>query len=248
MCHSDSSRPPAPPQQGGVGSHGEVEIVATDGNRLAAYEALPARPARAGVVVLPDVRGLHPYYVALTDRLAEAGLAAVAVDYFGRTDGVSLRDDDFDWRPRIAEVTPGHVEADASAAVARLRVEHGLEDVFTLGFCFGGSQSWRLAASPLALAGCIGFYGRPSLVADVEGELRSPLLMLVAGADAATPVEEFVAFADRVRDAGGEVEAHVYDGAPHSFFDRAFADWEQACADAWERILAFVDAHTAAAD
>ena len=29
------------------------------------------------------------------------------------------------------------------------------------------------------------------------------------------------------------------EGAPHSFFDRSYGEWESACADAWSRILAF---------
>jgi len=44
-----------------------------------------------------------------------------------------------------------------------------------------------------------------------------------------------------MRSAGAEVETAVYDGAPHSFFDRAFGEWEEACADAWRRMLALAD-------
>jgi carboxymethylenebutenolidase len=44
-----------------------------------------------------------------------------------------------------------------------------------------------------------------------------------------------------MRAAGAEVETAVYDGAPHSFFDRAFGEWQEACADAWRRILALTD-------
>ena len=43
------------------------------------------------VVILPDVRGLHPYYEALAVRFAEAGFHAVAFDYFGRTQGAAQR-------------------------------------------------------------------------------------------------------------------------------------------------------------
>jgi carboxymethylenebutenolidase len=35
----------------------------------------------------------------------------------------------------------------------------------------------------------------------------------------------------------------TYDGAPHSFFDRAFEQYRDACDDAWRRILAFVRAN-----
>jgi carboxymethylenebutenolidase len=48
----------------------------------------------------------------------------------------------------------------------------------------------------------------------------------------------------RLTAAGREHEMYVYPGAPHSFFDRAFEQWRVACADAWRRILAFVDRHS----
>jgi carboxymethylenebutenolidase len=114
---------------------------------------------------------------------------------------------------------------------------------FTVGFCFGGSQSWRLAAGDLGLAGCIGFYGKPERFEDVLDEMSAPLLLLIAGADRATPVEEFHRIATRLRESGKDYEMHVYDGAPHSFFDRAFGEWKEACADAWRRILDFTARH-----
>lgn len=57
---------------------------------------------------------------------------------------------------------------------------------YTLGFCIGGSQSWRLAASDVDLVGMIGFHGRPQLVDDVAERMHRRTLLLVAGDDAAT--------------------------------------------------------------
>ncbi len=240
MCHEPGSRPPGPPSVGEVARTAPLHLTAGDGNELAAFEAEPAGTGpHPGLVLLPDVRGLHPYYVALATRFAEAGVHTVAIDYFGRSAGASTRAEDFDWQSHVPLVTPEHVAADAGAAAAHLR-SAGVLDVFTLGFCFGGGQSWALSAGALDLAGCMGFYGRPALLEQVAGALRSPLLMLIAGADQATPVEEVSALAQRLRDAGNDVESHVYPGAPHSFFDRTFADHADACADAWERMLAFV--------
>jgi carboxymethylenebutenolidase len=81
------------------------------------------------------------------------------------------------------------------------------------------------------------------MIADIEESFETPLLLLVGGADAATPVEEFEALDARLIAAGVPHEMHVYDGAPHSFFDRGFAEWRDACADAWVRILDFTAAH-----
>ena len=72
-----------------------------------------------------------------------------------------------------------------------------------------------------------------------------PVLGLFGGADSSVPpeaVEEFRSALDR---AGIQNELVVYDGAPHSFFDRKADDYAKARADAWRRILAFVGASAA---
>jgi carboxymethylenebutenolidase len=246
MCHDHESRPPAPPRTGDVAERGVLTLTAADGTEFSAAYAAPAQAPRAGVVVLPDIRGLHPYYVALAERFAEAGLAAVAIDWFGRTAGVcgpaGVRGEDFEWQPHIPQTTPEGIDADITAAIGYLR-ERTTPDlpVVTVGFCFGGSHSWRQSGGQLDLAGCAGFYGKPSMVGDAAGRAHLPTVMVIAGADAATPVADQLQLADTMRAAGAEVDAAVYDGAPHSFFDRAHGEWAEACADAWEHVLALTD-------
>ena len=246
MCHDHDSRPPAPPRSGEVADHGSLTLAAADGTQFSAAYALPAAVPRSGVVILPDIRGLHPYYVALAERFAEAGVAAVAIDYFGRTAGLcgpeGTRGEDFDWQPHIAATTPAGIDADVAAAIADLRGRTAPDlPVVTVGFCFGGSHSWRQSGGDLDLAGCAGFYGRPSMVGDAATRAHLPTVMLIAGADRATPVKDQLALADTMRGAGAEVDAVVYDGAPHSFFDRSFDEWAEACRDAWEHVLALTD-------
>ncbi|WP_233488593.1 dienelactone hydrolase family protein [Blastococcus sp. TF02-9] len=222
-----------------------LTLTSADGTPFAAAYAAPEGTPGAGVVVLPDIRGLHPYYVALAERFAEAGVAAVAVDWFGRTAGVpdgGTRGEDFDWQAHIPQTTADGIDADIVSAMAALRERHGADlPVVTVGFCFGGSHSWRQSGGDLGLAGCAGFYGRPSLVGDAADRAHLPTVMLIAGADQATPVEDQLALAERMRDAGADVDAPVYDGAPHSFFDRAYGDWSEACQDAWAHVLALTD-------
>jgi carboxymethylenebutenolidase len=247
MCHDHDSRPPAPPRSGDVAERGTLTLTSADGTEFSAAYAAPADEPRVGVVVLPDIRGLHPYYVALAERFAEAGLAAVAIDYFGRTAGLAggdsgVREADFDWQSHIPQTKPESIDADIAAAITYLRGRTRADlPVITVGFCFGGSHSWRQSGGDLDLAACAGFYGRPAMVGDAANSAHRPTLMLIAGADAATPVEDQLALAETMRSGGAEVETAVYDGAPHSFFDRAFGEWEEACADAWRRILALAD-------
>jgi carboxymethylenebutenolidase len=246
MCHDHDSRPPAPPRIGDVAERGVLTLTSADGTPFSAAFAAPATDARVGVVVLPDIRGLHPYYVALAERFAEAGHSTVAIDYFGRTAGVceenGTRGEDFDWQPHIPQTTPEGIDADITAAIGYLRGRTRPDlPVVTVGFCFGGSHSWRQSGGGLELAGCAGFYGRPAMVGDAADRAHLPTVMLIAGADAATPTADQLALADRMRAAGADVDAVVYDGAPHSFFDRAFGEWASTCTDAWEHLLALTD-------
>ena len=242
MCHSDDSRPPSAGHTGSEYSTEDLMLQAQDGNRLAAYVARPAQPTGAGIVVMPDVRGLHEFYRQLVERFAEVGVDAVAIDYFGRTAETSDRSASFDFAPHVQQATPAGVAADVAAATEELR-RRGARAVFTVGFCFGGGYSWRQSADTPGLSGAIGFYGRAAITTDATARMTAPLLMLIAGADAHIPVSDAQDLASRAREAGVEAEVVVYEGAPHSFFDRSFAEHEQDCADAWDRIRSFLAAH-----
>lgn len=248
MCYPDDARPPVPPIAGGSSDGSDLMLTARDGNHFMAYGARASRPSGAGMVILPDVRGLHAFYKELADRFAQAGIDAVAIDYFGRTAGIGARDEAFDYRPHFEATTSVGINADVAAAVAYLRAAEGgaVKAVFTVGFCFGGSNSWRQAAAGHGLAGAIGFYGRPARVRDVMNAMTAPLLLLVAGADAATPLDEFKTFAAELTGAGIRNTMVVYEGAPHSFFDRTFTEHRAAADDAWRQMLAFIREHTPA--
>jgi carboxymethylenebutenolidase len=250
VCFDSDSLPPIPVISGAAVSYDDLILEARDGNRLAAFAATPDEPSGAGIVILPDVRGLYRFYEELALRFAERGHAAVAIDYFGRTAGVSKRDDEFEWRPHVQQTTPENVQRDTAAAAVWLR-EAGSHSIFTVGFCFGGRHSWLAAAAGHGLAGAIGFYGRPGEGADGSagpmqrvGELEAPILGLMGGGDEGIPVDQVRAFEQALLDAGVEHEIVVYDGAPHSFFDRKQEQFADASADAWSRVLVFLERHS----
>src|SRR5438034_11341049 len=125
MCFELDSLPPIPVISGAAVSHDDLVLEARDGNRFAAFMATPDESNETGVVILPDVRGLYRFYEELALRFAERGIAAVAIDYFGRTAGVGKRTDDFDYMTHVAQTTPEGIQADVSAAVDYLRSPEG---------------------------------------------------------------------------------------------------------------------------
>jgi len=248
MCFELDSLPPIPVVSGAAVSHDDLVLEAADGNRFAAFQAAPEEPAPTGIVILPDVRGLYRFYEELALRFAERGHAAVAFDYFGRTAGAAKRDEDFEYMEHVMQTTPDGVQADVAAVVEHLRAA-GCTSIFTVGFCFGGRNSWLAAAGGHGLAGAIGFYGMPSERNGVPGpaeraaELAAPILALQAGDDQHITAEHNAAFEAALTAAGVEHELVTYDGAPHSFFDRKQLDFAAASDDAWARALGFIERH-----
>ena len=240
MCFSNDQHPPLPPMSSEVGAHGPTELVAMDGNAFRAYDATPVTRRGASLVLLPDIRGLYPYYTDLALAFATAGIDTVALDPYGRTAGVTARDDAFQFMPHAKALTSEQVLADSHAAAAHLQ-ERSHDPLFTLGFCKFGGESWLLAASDLGASGCMGFYGRPVAAQEVVDQMTAAVLILAAGADQATSPEDNAAFDRALTESGKEHEYVIYDGAPHSFFDRSFINWGSACDDAWGRMLGFID-------
>ncbi len=250
MCFELDSVPPIPVIAGAAVDSEDVTLTAADGNEFAAFVTRGGVAGSAGIVVLPDVRGLYRFYEELALRFAERGYDAVAIDYFGRTAGVGKRGDDFEFGEHVAQVTDEGLKHDVSAAVGYLLAGQPDRPIFTIGFCFGGSNSWHQAAQGHGLAGAIGFYGHPTRegrpqgapsVVDRVRDFECPVLGLMGGADQGIPAEEVATFEQALRDAGVQHHIETYEGAPHSFFDRQYEQYATESADAWERVLAFIE-------
>ena len=258
MCFDFDSRPPAPPADlllapiaGGAGAE-LLELTSADGTRFSA--AIAESPeGRGGIVILPDVRGVYPFYTELAERFAQAGFHAIVLDYFGRTAGLGPRDEEFEYIPHVQRLTMEGVQADLQASAEALRERTGVSSPATVGFCLGGFESFMAAADVPGLSAAVGLYGIlndrfgvPGPI-DRAGEMRCPVLGLFGRDDQAIPAEEVERFDHALAAAGVEHEIHVYPGAPHSFFDRRFEEYAEASEDAWRRMLAFLDRHAASA-
>jgi len=254
MCFDVHAQPPDLPIRGGAATGEDLVLVSADGAQFAAYAAHTDVPTGAGIVILPDVRGLFQFYKDLALRFAGAGVEAIAIDYFGRTAGLTPRDEHFDFWPHVEQTRPEQITADVAAAVAQLRAQpRAPRAIFTVGFCFGGGNSFMQAAARHGLAGVIGFYGlptrsprfanRPAPIEHVR-EFECPVLGLFGGDDPSIPAESIQQFDTALTEAGIEHELITYPGAPHSFFDRRYQEYAQESADSWQRMLAFIEAHT----
>jgi len=251
MCHPPGARPPDVPEgllqiSGGAGGE-DVILTSEDATRFRARLA-KAREGDSGVVIAPDVRGLHPFYEELAERFASAGVHAIALDYFGRTAGTSRRGDDFEFREHVAKTKTNTIQADIASAIGHLRGATDARRIFVLGFCMGGRHAFFASAEHTDLAGVVGFYGRLGMREGEEGtapkgraqRMRAPVLGLFGGADPSIPASDIAEFDRALKEARVQHHLVTYPGAPHSFFDRTFAEHRDACEDAWRRALGFM--------
>lgn len=250
MCYSTDALPPFPPVGGGSGRGSVIDLTSADGTKFAAFSATTDAASAPGVVILPDVRGLHGFYQELALRFAEAGIHATAIDYFGRTAGVGTRDDSFDFMEHVRQTRPETVALDVTAALAHLSSPAGgsATQSFTMGFCFGGRNSFNQAGIQAGLSGAIGFYGRVGRTGDEDttapndlaATYRCPVLGLFGGADPGIPEQDIELFETALTAGNVPHDIKVYESLPHSFFDRSFAEYAAECDDAWTRILDFI--------
>ena len=250
MCFDDDARPPLPPIRGGAIDARDLSLTSGDGTEFAAYAARAERPSGASIVIIPDVRGLSPYYEELTLRFAEAGVHAVTIDFYARSAGAEKRAAGFEYEPHVLQLDAAAVDADVAAAVDELRSAAGgaAERLYAVGFCIGGRISLLQARSGLGLSGVIGLYPWPvgphrsglPAPADEAPRFGCPALVIYGGADAGIPPEARDEFERALEASSVEHRTIVYEEAPHSFFDRKADEFADASDGAWREMLGFM--------
>lgn len=247
MCFQPEATPPPPPLKGALDELSRTTLRTEDGADVAATIAATTAELAPGIVIVPDVRGLHPYYERLAEATAGAGAHAVAVDFYGRTAGAAHRGADFEFAEHRAAVRDEALLRDVGAGVSYLAAR-GVARIHVWGFCFGGRAAF-LSGTLDEVDGVVGFYGWPTREGDTgssptgeaaAGRLTSRVLAVYGGADEKITGQDRAAFDAALDGAGVPHRTLVYDHAPHSFFDRRMDEHAEACADAWSQVLDFV--------
>lgn len=249
MCYDDQARPPQPPGNPGEASGQDITLTSADGTNFSAYIATPNLPTNSRVIIYPDVRGLHQFYKDLALRFAEISISAVAIDYFGRTAGQTDRDESFEYMPHVQQLKIDNIIADMRAAKDYEAENIGNhQTTFVVGFCMGGALTLVTGTTPdLGVTGLIPFYagmsrdfGGAGTALDLATQVKYPVLGFFGGNDQGIPVEQVHLLRHRLIEANVQQEIVIYPEATHSFFDRRQAEFAEASADAWSRMLNFI--------
>ncbi|MEM7154402.1 MAG: dienelactone hydrolase family protein [Myxococcota bacterium] len=207
------------------------------------YLSLPAEATAPlpAVVVIHEWWGLNEHIKHWTDRLAEDGYAALAVDLYG---GQVATD-----RETALALMKGVDEARAQeilAAAHQFLADDGrvkADKRGVVGWCFGGGWSLQHALSHPDLDAAVIYYGRLETDPKVLGTINAPVMGVFGNQDAGIPPAAVDAFADGMKDAGKSLTVHRYD-AQHAFANPSSGRYNpEAAEDAWGHARAFFSEH-----
>ena len=230
------------PEAGAAGGAAAAGIVGQDVDYGPGrgYLARPSGVPRAGLIVIHEWWGLNDNIREMSNRLAEAGYLALAVDLY---EGQAA-DDPEQARALMQALMRDEARAGLhlGAALRWLENEGGVEQVGSIGWCLGGAMSLRAAMEfPEELDAAVIYYGR--LVTDPARlvPLRMPILGIFGGQDRGIPIESVREFETLLQTLGKTAEIVVYDQADHAFANPSGTRYQpEAAADAWRRTLEFL--------
>ena len=192
-----------------------------DGARLVGYLAVDdSKPGqRPGVLVAPEGGGLVDLTKSIARRLAEAGYAAFAMDYYG--DGKPLSDLN-EAMPRIMAfmAEPSGIRARAAAALAVLAAQPQTDPgrLAAIGYCFGGTTVLELARSGADVKAVVGFHSGLGTARPQDAtQIRAKVLTCIGALDPIIPPDQRLAFEKEMTDGGVDWRMNLYGGAGHSF-------------------------------
>ncbi len=198
----------------------DIAVPGRDG-KVTTFVAYPERKDKAPVViVIQEIYGLSDWLRAVADRLAADGFIAIAPDLLsgkgpggGGTDKFGSRDD-------VVKAVRGLKKPEVVGMLnAVSRYGRGLPAAngkfATVGFCWGGGQSFHYATVQPDLSAAVVYYGT-SPDSDALGPIRAPVLGLYGGDDARVNATVGPAAA-KMKELGKTYVVHTYPGAGHGF-------------------------------
>ena len=227
-------------------------VTGTDGVPVETIVATPDRPDAIGAVVVhPDIMGVRPLFDDLCCRLATHGYAVACPEPFARATPEERAGEDPTVRMGLVAALDDRLQMGDLAAAADLVCErHGLDAVSVLGFCMGGMQTLKAAASG-RFTRAVAFYGMIRLPEAWRGSgvwepLATaadvcPTLALLGDADPWTPAADIDALRTAWRDRP-DCAVVVYPDADHGFVHAPERPAHRVAdaADAWRRTLDWI--------
>ncbi len=166
-----------------------IELVASDGQRIAAYRAEPAGKPRGGIVVVQEIFGVNSHIRSVADGFARDGYLAIAPAMFDRVQrnvDLGYTAEDIQAGRALKERTS--MDAAMRDVEAAIRAAAAAGKVGIVGYCWGGLVSWTAAARLPGLACSVPYYGG-GMPEQIGLQPQCPVMCHFGERDAHIPLE-----------------------------------------------------------
>lgn len=223
-----------------VTSHGEWVKIKRGNETIRAYVAYPERKTKApAVIVIHEIYGLTDWEPAVADRLAKEGFVAILPDLLSSKHGQTPAEAD-ESRKLIGELEPDRVTADLNAVYDYVHRLPAVEKdrIGTIGFCWGGGQSFRYATNNPRLKAVVVAYGPAPDTASMH-RIQAPVLGVYGENDERINAN-LPEVAAKMQSTGKTFTYEMYPGTGHGFLKPGRQGYDTPQRDkAWQRILEF---------
>ncbi len=227
----------------GVGAAADIQAETVHygpGDKYVGYLVRPKENGPfPGIVVIHEWWGLNDNIKSQAERLAQLGYVALAVDLFGKTTT----------DPTVAMDMVRSLDQQAAttqllASVDYLRSQSWVltDKIGSIGWCFGGAMSLKLALNDPKLTAAVIYYGQPVTDPKELAKIKAAILGIYGEADQMIPMEKVQEFQKALAEARVKYEIHTYPDAPHAFANPSGGKGyrPEAAADAWKKTIAFL--------
>ncbi|KPQ43164.1 MAG: dienelactone hydrolase family protein [Candidatus Methanoperedens nitroreducens] len=212
-----------------------------EGVSLSGFLVQPVTPGKyPGIVMIHEWWGLNDQVKSMADITAREGYVVLAIDLFKGNVATTTEGAQANIRNNPNNETIPKMQA----AVKYLRNMTNVEKskIASLGWCYGGGQSFHLGVNEDIQATVI-YYGQVSTDKAILMKMEQPVLGLFGAEDTSIPVTDVREFERILKEQGTSVNISIYEGAGHGFSNptntQAFRK-EQAV-DAWNKTLEFLE-------
>ncbi len=210
--------------------------VVYEGYRGYLVEPDARKSAYPGVVMIHEWWGLNDYIKDMAHVLAREGYRVLAVDLFGTVATTTEQA-----RAQVAALDIKKTQDNLSAAVTYLRASGSLK-VASLGWRFGGGQSFNLAVSGVPVDATIIYYGTVVPHIDMLSKIRAPILGIFGELDGVISTTTVRAYHNALVSLNKPRKTIMYPGVGNTFANSSSSDFAQKEAThAWGVTLNFLD-------
>ena len=220
----------------------EIIIRSADDVDIPVYVFEPKGAVKGALILLQEIFGVNQHIKEVAQNYSDAGYIVYAPDIFHRIKkNIELEYGEKDIQEGLAikeKVGWDIPVMDIVSCAANLKTKH---KVAVLGYCFGGSLSWRANQKSHIFDACVSFYGS-SVSEFTDIEPKSPVMLHFGNLDKSIPKENISKIESFCKNSDKEINIFSYENADHGFNCNMRSSYNKEAASlAWDRSIAFLE-------